>query len=85
MDTSDRQADDELVCQELVELVTAYLEGALGPRGRARFEAHLAECEHCTMYLDQFRQTIWLAGHLEPPPLASEQRARLLELFGGLR
>ena len=32
----------ELTCQELVELVTDYLEGALPAAERARFEAHLA-------------------------------------------
>ena len=32
-----------LTCQEVVELVTAYLEGAMTPAMTTRFEAHLAE------------------------------------------
>ena len=40
-------------CRELVELVTDYLEDRLSPADRARFEAHLAECEYCETYLDQ--------------------------------
>jgi len=47
-----------IVCQEAVELVTAYLEGALSKRDRRRFEAHLADCPHCTAYLAQMRTTI---------------------------
>lgn len=54
----------ELTCQELVELVTAYLEGALAPSERLRFEQHLAGCAGCTAYLAQMRQTIALLGTL---------------------
>ena len=49
-----------LVCRELVALVTDYLEGALSRGGRTRFEAHLAGCEHCTLYIEQFRETVRL-------------------------
>ena len=48
----------EMPCRELVELVTEYLEDALPAQDRARFEAHLADCEDCNTYLDQMRQTI---------------------------
>ena len=52
--------DHELTCQELVELLTDYLDGALPAGERARLEAHLAECEACDAYLAQFRTTIRL-------------------------
>lgn len=48
----------ELTCQQLVELVTDYLEGALAPDARAAFEAHLGECPACADYVAQFRHTI---------------------------
>jgi len=54
----------EMACRELVELVTDYLEDALSRRDRRRFEAHLAGCPHCTLYLEQFRETIALTGTL---------------------
>ena len=54
----------DLTCQQLVELVTDYLEDALGPRERARFEAHVAGCEGCDAYLDQMRATIALLRSL---------------------
>lgn len=72
---------DPLVCQEVVEMVTDYLEGAL-PRGeRRRLEAHLADCPHCTEYLAQMRATIRLTGRLEVENLSPEMRADLGELY----
>jgi anti-sigma factor RsiW len=70
----------ELTCQELVELVTDYLEGALAPAERARFEAHLAGCPGCTRYVEQIRATIAVAGRtreLEDRP----DMAQLLAAF----
>ena len=53
---------EQLSCQELVELVTDYLEGALPPAERARFDAHIALCDGCRAYLEQIRATIALSG-----------------------
>ncbi|MCW2978860.1 MAG: anti-sigma factor [Solirubrobacterales bacterium] len=72
---------DPLVCQEVVELVTDYLEGALSRRERRRFEAHLADCPHCTEYLAQMRATIRLTGQLEPGDLSPEMSDDLGEIF----
>ena len=73
----------EMPCRELVELVTDYLEDRLSPADRARFEAHLAECEYCETYLDQMRQTIRTLGRLPEESLSSEARDRLLAAFRG--
>jgi anti-sigma factor RsiW len=58
-----------LVCQQAVELLTDYLDEALAPRDRARLEAHLADCPHCSEYLAQLRATIASAGRVEPDEL----------------
>ena len=50
----------ELTCQELVELVTDYFEGAIAPAERERFDAHVADCPGCETYLEQMRATIAL-------------------------
>jgi hypothetical protein len=74
------RADEPLTCQELVELVTGYLENALGPADRARFDAHLAECPGCEIYLRQMRTTLRLVretARLEARP----EVAALLEAF----
>jgi anti-sigma factor RsiW len=49
-----------MTCQELVELVTDYLEGALRREDVARFEAHVAACPGCETYLAQVQTTIAL-------------------------
>jgi anti-sigma factor RsiW len=70
-----------LVCREVVELVSDYLEGELDARDRARFEAHLTTCDGCTAYLEQMRQTVRLAGRLDPEELDPELRDRLVAAF----
>lgn len=70
-----------VVCREAVELVTDYLEGALSPQDRARFEAHLAQCPHCTRYLEQMRETIAALGRVEPEALAPDARDELVALY----
>jgi anti-sigma factor RsiW len=72
---------EALSCQELTELVTDYLEGALPPSEQARFEEHLAECGNCEIYLDQIRATIRLTGTLAPEELSPEAEGALLEAF----
>jgi anti-sigma factor RsiW len=72
---------EPLVCREVVELVTEYLEGSLSRADRRRFETHLADCPHCTEYLAQMRATISLTGRLEPDDLTAEMRDDLGELY----
>ena len=71
----------ELTCQELVELVTDYLEGALPAAERARFEEHLAGCSGCRTYLEQMRQTIRMAHKLSEDSFSPEAKEELLRLF----
>lgn len=70
-----------MICRELVELVTAYLEGALDAATRRRFEAHLRECDGCTAYVEQLRTTVALTGRLRAEELDPALRDRLLAAF----
>lgn len=72
---------NDIVCQQAVELVTDYLEGALSRRDRRRLEAHLRACPNCAAYLEQIRLTIDLAGAAEADALTEEARADLTELY----
>ena len=72
-----------IVCRQAVELVTDYLEGALSRRDRARLEAHLAACPHCSEYLDQMRATIAVAGRVDPAALSAQARRDLVALYRG--
>ena len=72
---------EALSCQELVELVTDYLEGALEERDLRAFEAHLANCDGCTEYLEQMRTTIRVVGTLTPNDLTHAAETVLLKAF----
>jgi len=77
------QEKSDLSCQELVELVTDYLEGALSKRDRLDFERHLVWCSWCRDYVAQVRLTIELTGQAEAAQPASPMRERLLDAFRG--
>jgi anti-sigma factor RsiW len=71
---------EPLTCQQLVELVTDYFDGALSPAERDRFDAHLKVCPGCEYYLEQMRITMRLArtsDELEARPEVAE----LLDMF----
>jgi predicted anti-sigma-YlaC factor YlaD len=72
---------DELTCQELVEIVTEYLEGSMATGDRRRFEEHLVMCPGCSAYLEQLRQTIRLTRALAEEDIAPAEREHLLETF----
>jgi anti-sigma factor RsiW len=74
---------EELSCQELVELVTDYLEGALPAELHDRFERHIAHCAGCQAYLAQVRATIAATGRLTRESLTPEAERGLLEAFRG--
>jgi len=74
---------DALSCQELVELVTDYLEGALSPADHARFDAHIAGCDGCTMYLRQMQEMLAVLGALTTESLSARAEADLLGAFRG--
>ncbi|HEV8099174.1 MAG TPA: zf-HC2 domain-containing protein [Gaiellaceae bacterium] len=76
---------EQLSCQELVELVTDYLESALSANDTALFEDHIGRCTGCQAYLDQFRETVALAGRLTPETLSPEAERELLDAFRGWR
>ena len=77
--------DQTLTCQELVELVTAYLEGGLSDADRLQFEEHIAVCDGCTNYLEQMRTTIRVTGMLTPESLSEEASTELLSAFRSWR
>jgi anti-sigma factor RsiW len=76
---------EALSCQELVELVTDYLEGALDVWARRAFETHLAGCPHCPEYVRQLEETIRLTGTITLDDLSPEAEERLIEAFRGWR
>ena len=76
---------DAMDCNELVELVTAYLDDALDPETRARFESHLMYCDGCENYLQQFKTTVRTVGKIGDEELDPAFRNRLLDAFKDFR
>ena len=72
---------NELNCQEVVELVTDYLEQALLPEKQAQFEEHIEECPGCDTYLEQVQQTIMMLRKLSEQQTFPETKQDLLEIF----
>ncbi|MHB8642723.1 MAG: anti-sigma factor family protein [Gaiellaceae bacterium] len=72
---------EELSCQELVELVTDYFEGALPEELHARFEEHIAHCAGCSTYVEQMRLTIAATGTLAREAISPEAERTLLAAF----
>jgi len=67
--------------QEVVELVTDYLEQALLPEKRAQFEEHIKECPGCDTYLEQVQQTIMMLRKLSEQQTFPETMQDLVEIF----
>jgi len=68
-------------CNELVELVSAYLDGSLDLEQRARFDVHLLECDGCANYLQQFRATVRTLGRIRDDEFEPTFRTRLMNAF----
>jgi predicted anti-sigma-YlaC factor YlaD len=71
----------DLNCDEFVELVTTYLEGALDAETEQRVVEHLAMCDGCDSYLDQIRVTVQTLGDLPADSVSEVRRQRLLDAF----
>jgi anti-sigma factor RsiW len=74
---------EDISCQELVELVTDYLEGGMPVELRARFDRHIGSCTGCRSYVEQMRMTIRVTGELTPELLTPEVERALLTAFRG--
>jgi len=79
------ESPDHISCREVVELVTAYLEGALPPDETALFEQHLNFCEGCVWYVEQMRGTIAAAAGISEEDITDGDRERLVAAFRGWR
>ena len=70
-----------MICQELVEVITDYLEDRMPAERRLLFEEHVAFCSWCRTYLDQMQDTIRATGSLKEDDLSLETRDALLDAF----
>lgn len=76
---------EHLPCNEVVELLTDYLEGSLDAATTRRVEEHLALCPPCVVYLQQLRTTITQVGLLPTDVLSEAAMAELEAAFRDVR
>jgi anti-sigma factor RsiW len=74
-----------VACQEIVELVTDYLEGKLDSQMTAEVEAHLEHCDGCEIYVEQMRATIRTLGTVPVATLSQTAQTELVRAFRDLR
>ena len=74
---------EHVTCQEVVELVSDYLDQALSPEEASLFEQHVNFCDGCDWYLDQMRSTVGTVGRLSEQDVPDETREKLLAAFRG--
>jgi hypothetical protein len=77
------ESAEHITCQEVVELVTDYLEAELPAEQAALFEIHLNFCDGCLWYVDQLRTTVAAVGRLREEDVPAATRERLLTAFRG--
>ena len=71
----------DLMCKEVVELVSEYLGNTLDAADRVRFEQHLLTCPPCTAYLAQMRTSLEIAGGLDKAPPSTDVQRDLVQMF----
>ena len=72
---------EHVTCQEVVELVSDYLDQALAAEEASLFEQHVNFCDGCDWYLDQMRSTVATVGRITEQDVPDETRERLLSAF----
>ena len=75
------ESHEHITCQEVVELVTDYLDDAMSAEEASLFEQHLNFCDGCVWYVDQLKTTISTAARIREEDLPPEARERLLAAF----
>ena len=75
----------EMSCEEMVALVTDYLEGSLSARDRRRFRKHLKACEACVEYVGQMELVIETMGVLPEEEIPTPVLDELMVAFRNYR
>ena len=65
-------------CQEIIDLLTEYIDGDLNAAEKREFERHIADCAPCRAFLRTYRKSDEIARTtLEPPAVPVELQRRV--------
>jgi predicted anti-sigma-YlaC factor YlaD len=73
---------DEVTCEEFVELVTEYFEGALPTRTLGQVEEHLVMCDWCVTYAEQMEALLAALPQLGESAVPEPPESVLVQLRG---
>ena len=79
-----REPGMTITCQQVVEVITDYLEDVMDSDLRIEFESHMALCPGCVEYLAQMRMTIQAVGRVPVETLSADAQSELLTAFRDL-
>lgn len=68
-------------CQQIVDLVTEYVDGVLPADERLAFEQHVAICPPCRAYFAQMRKVVRVGGRLREEELPAHVREHVMSAF----
>jgi predicted anti-sigma-YlaC factor YlaD len=72
-------------CRDVLDRVSEIVDGEAGAVARARFHAHLAMCEDCTLYFEQFKAVHDAAGVVQPEDVPADFDSVMGSLLGKLK
>ncbi len=72
---------DALDCGDVLQLLSAYVDGELSPELCRAIEAHMAVCHDCFVVLDSMNKTLVLYHRLEPPEMPEDVELRLFQVL----
>lgn len=64
-------------CDEVIQLLTDYVDGELEPESQQQLESHFGACPTCENFLKSFRATIEMAGSVRCEDIPEEVSERL--------
>ncbi len=68
-------------CEELLKMLSEYVDGTVDPAICEEFERHMAGCDPCQIVVDNIRKTITLYKNGQPCELPLEFRTELHEVL----
>jgi anti-sigma factor RsiW len=71
----------DLHCEEVLEMMTAYLEQSMPADERSELETHMVYCPGCAGFLAQLRSIVLALRELPVGRIEGSERSRLLALF----
>ena len=70
-----------LDCKDVLNLLSAYVDGELSPELCRAIEEHMVACHNCYVVLDSMNKTLALYHRLEPPEMPAEVQVRLFRVL----